>query len=426
MSGPAAVPGAVDVLTFGCRLNIVESEAMRALAIAAGERDLVIVNTCAVTGEAVRQARQAIRRVKRDRPGARVVVTGCASAIDPDAFAAMPEVERLIDNARKTSACVWNREGPPPEIAAAARGPGTARGLGTAGGPGTAGGRTRGFVEIQNGCDHRCTFCVIPFGRGASRSTPADAVVATVRGMVARGAGEVVLTGVDATSYAADGLALGGLVKRVLAEVPDLSRLRLSSIDCAEADRDLLDVIANDQRFMPHLHLSLQSGSDLILKRMRRRHGSAHAQALCRQVRALRPDIAFGADVIAGFPTETEANARETEAHVEACGIAFLHVFPYSARPNTPAARMPPVPGEVVRERAAKLRAGGERALRRHLDGWVGRSGPVLVERGGRGHLPDFTAVRVGPHPAGLVAVVVVADHNGRELLTATDVAAHR
>ncbi len=398
----------IEVITFGCRLNIVESEAMRAAAVAAGHRDLVIVNSCAVTGEAMRQGRQAIRRAARERPGAEIVVTGCAAEVEPS-FAALRGVTRRLPNAGKTAPAAWARPGgaPVPVLGAPSFG------------PDAAGRHTRAFVEIQNGCDHGCTFCVIPFGRGASRSTAPDRIVATIRGLVAGGAREAVLTGVDVTSYAApDGTRLGALLKQILRAVPDLPRLRLSSIDCIEADRDLLDVVADEPRFMPHLHLSLQSGADLILKRMKRRHSRAEAVTFCREIRALRPDVAFGADLIAGFPTETDHDAAQSLALVEDCGIAHLHVFPYSARPGTAAARMPAVAGDTIKARGAALRAAGDAALARYLAQHVGTRRVVLTERGGRGRTEDFSAVRLGDGIApGQLVEVDIAGHDGRELL---------
>ena len=404
--GLSAHPGGVEVVTFGCRLNIVESEAMRAAALAAGHADLVVVNSCAVTSEAVRQARQAIRRAARARPGADIVLTGCAAEVDAG-LRAMPEVTRVLPNAVKAEPAAWARPG---LVVAGPAAPSF--------GPQAAGGHTRGFVEIQNGCDHRCTFCVIPFGRGASRSRSPARVVADIRALVEAGTAEAVLTGVDVTSYEApDGTRLGALLKRILREVPELARLRLSSVDCIEADRDLLDVVADQPRFMPHLHLSLQHGADLILKRMKRRHSRAEAVAFCAEVRRLRPGMALGADLIAGFPTETEAHAAESLALVEDCGIAHLHVFPYSARPGTPAARMPAVPGEVVKARAAALRAVGAAALARHLDRHVGRRALVLAERGGRGRTEDFSPVRLGGETGpGRLVEVGIAGHDGREL----------
>ena len=395
----ATRPG-VEVLTFGCRLNIVESDAMRTAALTAGHRDLVVINSCAVTAEAVRQTRQAIRRAARDRPGTEIVVTGCAVEVD-DSLATMPEVSRIVPNLRKAAAETWTRSGlAPGEIVAP-----EAR-------------HTRGFVEIQNGCDHRCTFCIIPFGRGDSRSVPPELIVGLIRDLVATGTLEAVLTGVDITSYLApDGSRLGALVKRILRDVPDLARLRLSSIDCIEADRDLLDVIAGEPRFMPHLHLSLQSGSDLILKRMKRRHGRADAVGFCREIRRLRPEMAIGADLIAGFPTETEDHAEQSLDLIADCGISHLHVFPYSPRPGTPAARMPAVPGDVAKTRAARLRQAGDAALARHLDRHVGTRAPVLAERGGRGRTEDFSLVRLDDTVApGSIVQLDIARHDRHEL----------
>ena len=384
----------VEVLSFGCRLNIVESDAMRAAAEAGGVRDTVIVNTCAVTAEAARQGRQAIRRIKRERPASRVVVTGCASELEPARFRAMPEVDRLVGNLRKTAPETWGaRTGTVPLKAA----------------------HTRGFVEIQNGCDHRCTFCVIPFGRGASRAVAPDHVVQAIRREREAGARDVVLTGVDVTSYGWGEMGLGAMIKHVLRAVPDLERLRLSSIDCIEADANLLDVVTTEPRFMPHLHLSLQSGADLILKRMKRRHTRRDAVRFCDDLRRRRPDIVFGADLIVGFPTEIEAHFVDTLALVEDCGLAHLHVFPYSARPGTPAARMPAVDGLVVKERAARLRAAGAVALTRHLDRQVGRRLTVLTERGGRARTEDFTPVRLDDEPNRMVEIDIVA-HDGRDL----------
>ena len=369
----------VEVVTFGCRLNAAESEVIRREAERAGFTDTVVVNTCAVTAEAVRQARQAIRALRRERPQAKIVVTGCAAQTEPQTFVAMPEADRVLGNAEKLS-----RGG----VGASARGfrP-RRRAEGDRqrhhGGQETAAhlidafaGRTRAFVQVQNGCDHRCTFCIIPFGRGNSRSVPMGAVVEDVRRLVANGYREIVLTGVDITSYGADlpgAPKLGTLVKQILKHVPELKRLRLSSIDSVEADRDLLDALASDARLMPHLHLSLQSGDDLILKRMKRRHSRADAIAFCAQVRRLRPDMVFGADLIAGFPTETEDDVRRTRSISSTnAGLTHLHVFPFSPRPGTPAARMPQVARDIVKDRARRLRERGALALRRHLDAEVG------------------------------------------------------
>ncbi|GEP08929.1 tRNA (N(6)-L-threonylcarbamoyladenosine(37)-C(2))-methylthiotransferase MtaB [Methylobacterium gnaphalii] len=412
----------VETLTFGCRLNTVESEVMRGHALDhASGRDLVLVNTCAVTSEAGRQARKAIRKLARERPGAEIVVTGCGAEIEQTAYSEMPEVARLVGNADKLRAETWGgeeqsrtreimaeREAVPTRISGVS-------------------GHTRAFVPVQNGCDHRCTFCVIPFGRGNSRSVPVDDAVAQVRRIVAHGGREVVLTGVDLTAYGRDldpDLGLGRLVKAILAEVPDLARLRLSSIDSVEADDHLLDAFASEERLMPHLHLSLQAGDDMILKRMKRRHARADAIRFCETIRRLRPGTVFGADLIAGFPTETEAQFARSLDLVEECGLTHLHVFPYSPRPGTPAERMPQVAPDIVKSRAARLRDAGSDALVRHLDGEVGQSRQVLVERGGTGRTETFTSVRLGPvlerqvGPGDLVTVVIDG-HDGQRLSAA-------
>ncbi|SFD78635.1 tRNA (N(6)-L-threonylcarbamoyladenosine(37)-C(2))-methylthiotransferase MtaB [Methylobacterium sp. 13MFTsu3.1M2] len=407
---------AVETLTFGCRLNTVESEALRAHAAADG-RDRVVVNTCAVTAEAGRQARKAIRRIARERPGAEIVVTGCGAEVETEAYAAMPEVARLVGNAEKLRPEGWS---------AAATGPGAVMAARTAEPTRVeaVAGHTRAFVPVQNGCDHRCTFCVIPFGRGVSRSVPEADVIAQVETLVARGGREVVLTGVDLTAYGRDlagpAPSLGGLVRAILRAVPDLARLRLSSIDSVEADDALLAAIAEEERLMPHLHLSLQAGDDLILKRMKRRHLRADAIRFCETVRRLRPDIVLGADLIAGFPTETEAQFARSLDLVAECGLTHLHVFPYSPRPGTPAARMPPVAPDVIRARAARLREAGAGALRRHLDAQVGRRLTVLAERGGVGRSVDFTAVRLAADEApGTFHSIAIAGHDGARLIGA-------
>ncbi|MGU3449334.1 tRNA (N(6)-L-threonylcarbamoyladenosine(37)-C(2))-methylthiotransferase MtaB [Methylobacterium sp. 391_Methyba4] len=405
---------AVETLTFGCRLNTVESEALRAHAAADG-RDRVVVNTCAVTAEAGRQARKAIRRIARERPGAEIVVTGCGAEVETEAYAAMPEVARLVGNAEKLRPEGWSAAATGPGAVMAARMAEPTRIEAMAG-------HTRAFVPVQNGCDHRCTFCVIPFGRGVSRSVPVPDVVAQVETLVARGGREVVLTGVDLTAYGRDlaGPSLGGLVRSILRAVPDLPRLRLSSIDSVEADDALLAAIAEEERLMPHLHLSLQAGDDLILKRMKRRHLRADAIRFCETVRRLRPDMVFGADLIAGFPTETEAQFARSLDLVAECGLTHLHVFPYSPRPGTPAARMPPVAADAIRARAARLRAAGADALRRHLDAQVGRRLTVLAERGGTGRSADFTAVRLSDALApGTFHSVAIASHDGARLIAA-------
>jgi len=420
----------VDVATFGCRLNAFESEVIRREAERAGLADVIVINSCAVTNEAVAQARQSIRRLRRERPDARIVVTGCAAQTQPAMFAAMPEVDRVLGNDDKLQAAAWRAA-----RTALQRGPDF--GLGgeekiavadimavTAMAPhlveGFQAGLPRVFVQVQNGCDHRCTFCIIPYGRGNSRSVPMGSVVEQVRTLAERGHAEIVLTGVDLTSYGADlpgAPKLGMLVKRILRYVPDLQRLRISSIDSIEADRDLLDVIASEERLMPHLHLSLQAGDDLVLKRMKRRHSRADAIAFCAKARRLRPDIVFGADLIAGFPTETEEMFARSQALVEECGLTFLHVFPYSPRPGTPAARMPQVAGAVIRDRAKRLRATGAAALRRRLDAEIGRRRHVLIESATQGRTEHFMPVAVSGGVAGEVRAMTVTGHDGVRLL---------
>ncbi len=410
----------VEIITFGCRLNAYESEVMRKHASAAGLSQAVIVNTCAVTGEAVRQARQAIRKARRAHPGAKIVVTGCAAQIDPGAFARMAEVDHVIGNREKTECrtfeglahadtekVVVNDIMSVTETASH-----LIDGFGT---------RARAYVQIQNGCDHRCTFCIIPFGRGPSRSVPAGEVVAQVRRLVENGYAEIVLTGVDITAYGRDlpgGMTLGKLVKTVLKLVPELPRLRLSSIDSVEADLALMAAIAEEERLMPHLHLSLQAGDDLTLKRMKRRHSRADAVAFCAEVRRLRPDVVFGADLIAGFPTETDAMFEGSLSLVDDCGLTFLHVFPFSAREGTPAALMPQVPGPVIAERAAKLRAKGMAALKAHLAKSKGRRIEVLMENEAHGRAADFTPVTLDArHRAGALVDAVVEGDDGTSLV---------
>jgi threonylcarbamoyladenosine tRNA methylthiotransferase MtaB len=404
-----------EILTFGCRLNAYESVAMRDLAVQAGQGDAIIVNTCAVTAEAERQARQAIRRAARENPGRRIIVTGCAAQIAPGDWAALPGVARVLGNAEKLKAESWaalDTPAPVTDIMAAS---------GTAAHPVTDfAGRARAFVQVQQGCDHRCTFCVIPYGRGPSRSVPVGAIVDQVRALVARGHAEVVLTGVDITSYGADlpgAPTLGQMARRLLALVPALKRLRLSSLDPVEMDADLWRLVAEEPRLMPHLHLSLQHGDDVILKRMRRRHLRADAEALCDRARRLRPDIAFGADLIAGFPTETEAHFAAMLEMVERCGLTFLHVFAFSERPGTPAARMPQVPKPLRRERALRLREAGRRAARRFFDSRIGMVEEVLLEGPDRGHSAHFAPVRLageqGRHGELRALRVVAAEDDG-------------
>jgi threonylcarbamoyladenosine tRNA methylthiotransferase MtaB len=380
----------VDVITFGCRLNAYESEAIKVRA--AGLENTVIVNTCAVTAEAVRQSRQQIRKLRRERPGVRIVVTGCAAQTDPDGYAKMPEVDFVLGNSDKLDpkayaftagervrvGDIMSVKETAPQFVESFEG------------------RARAFLQVQNGCDHRCTFCIIPYGRGNSRSVGMGAVVDEARRLAANGYGEIVLTGVDLTSYGADlpgKPTLGALVRKILKLVPELKRLRISSIDSVEADGELMAAIAEEERLMPHFHLSVQSGDDLILKRMKRRHARSHTIAFCQEVLRRRPEAAFGADLIAGFPTETEAMFDSTLALVDEAGLAMLHVFPFSPRQGTPAARMPQVPRDVVKERAARLRAKGAEALDRHLAAMVGSAQTLLVEKPGLGRTPSFVPV---------------------------------
>jgi threonylcarbamoyladenosine tRNA methylthiotransferase MtaB len=421
----------VDVVTFGCRLNAYEGEVIRRHAHGAGLAEAVIVNTCAVTEEAVRQSRQAIRSLKRQRPGTPIVVTGCAAQVAPESFAQMAEVALVLGNQEKVSARAWREHG-----AALARGcfdvaadekiavndimavRQTAAHLVDG-----LEGRARAFVQVQNGCDHRCTFCIIPYGRGNSRSVPMGEVIAQVRTLCARGYREIVLTGVDLTSYGTNlpgTPKLGTVVKQIFKHVPEVGRLRLSSIDSVEADRELLDAFAAEARLMPHLHLSLQAGDDLILKRMKRRHSRADAIAFCETMRRLRPDVVFGADVIAGFPTETEEMFARSLDLVDACDLTHLHVFPFSPRPGTPAARMPQNKREVIKDRVLRLREKGEAALRRHLEAQVGTRRQLLVESPDTGRTEHFTRARLtAPAEPGMILDVTVAGHDGRQLLAA-------
>ncbi|MEO0388399.1 MAG: tRNA (N(6)-L-threonylcarbamoyladenosine(37)-C(2))-methylthiotransferase MtaB [Pseudomonadota bacterium] len=408
--------------TFGCRLNAYETEAMRDLAEKAGARDLVVVNTCAVTGEAVRQSRQRIRKLRRENPEAEIVVTGCAAQTEPETYAKMGEVDRVIGNLEKMRPETWDRLAAPDFIGPTERVAvdDILSATETAGhlidGFGT---RARAYVQIQNGCDHRCTFCIIPYGRGNARSVPAGEVVAQIARLSDRGYREVVLTGVDLTSWGTDlpgAPRLGDLVQRILRLVPGLPRLRLSSIDSIEADPALIEAITGEARLMPHLHLSLQAGDDLILKRMKRRHLRDDAIALCDTLRAKRPDIVFGADLIAGFPTETEAMFENSLRLVEACGLTWLHVFPYSPRKGTPAARMPQVAGPAIRARAARLRALGQARQAAYLASVVGRRAPVLMEAPRKGRTPQFAEVTfTADQPVGQI---VEADLTGATATT--------
>ncbi|HVV28585.1 MAG TPA: tRNA (N(6)-L-threonylcarbamoyladenosine(37)-C(2))-methylthiotransferase MtaB [Rhizomicrobium sp.] len=422
----------VDVVTFGCRLNAYESEAIRARAREAQLRDAVVVNTCAVTAEAVRQSRQAIRRLKRENPQARIIVTGCAAQTEPQTYADMAEVDAVIGNAEKLTAQAYADFG----VGKAER----IRVNDIMSVRETAaqmvdhaddffGGRSRAFLQVQNGCDHRCTFCIIPYGRGNSRSVPMGAVVAETGRLVGNGFAEIVLTGVDLTSYGADlpgAPTLGALVAKILKLVPGLKRLRLSSIDSIEADPALMRAIAEEERLMPHFHLSVQSGDDMILKRMKRRHARADTIAFCQAVRRLRPEAAFGADLIAGFPTETEEMFENTLRLVEDAGLSFLHVFPFSPRRGTPAARMPQLGRALVKERAARLRARGQQAQAARLDAMKGTRQTLLVETsaadGGMGRTPCFTPVafdRLNAHP-GALAEVRITGRRGEQLVGAS------
>jgi threonylcarbamoyladenosine tRNA methylthiotransferase MtaB len=405
------------IITFGCRLNIYESEAMAEHVRAAGLDDAIVVNTCAVTAEAVRQARQAIRRARRENPQARIIVTGCAAQTEPETFAEMGEVDHVIGNDEKMRPAVYlalaaqeTERVQVNDIMAVRE---TAHHL-------VAGfNSVRAYVQIQNGCDHRCTFCIIPYGRGPSRSVPAGEVVAQVRTLVERGHREVVLTGVDITAYGADlpgEMTLGKLTRKILKLVPELPRLRLSSIDTIEADDALMAALAEEERLMPHLHLSLQAGDDMILKRMKRRHSREAAVAFCAEARRLRPDVVFGADIIAGFPTETDEMFANSVSMIDDCGLSFLHVFPFSPRRGTPAARMPQVARPVVKERAERLREAGKAAQTAFLASCRGRRIEVLMEQGAGGRTPHFAEITLDRAcaPGSLVTAAVTGHERGR------------
>ena len=399
----------IDVVNFGCRLNIYEGEGMKQQAHAAGLRDAIIFNSCAVTSEAERQVRQAIRKARKEHPEAKIIVTGCSAQAHPDMYAGMAEVNLVLGNQEKLESKNYG--------AAASEGmilvndimsvKETASHMVT-----SFDGKARAFVQVQNGCDHRCTFCIIPFGRGNSRSVPMGDIVKEVRGLVAAGYKEVVLTGVDISDYG-NGLpgapTLGQMIRRLVALVPELPRLRVSSIDAVEVDDDMYDLLANEPRLMPHMHISLQSGDDMILKRMKRRHSRQDALDFCAKVRKLRPDVVFGADIIAGFPTETDEMFANTLAMVDEADLIYLHVFPYSARSGTPAARMPQLPKAVRKDRAAQLRAAGARQLENYLQSQVGKTARVLVETKSVGHTEHFAPVTLDREcvPGSLVEVAV-------------------
>jgi len=420
----------VEIVTFGCRLNAFESEVVGVEAERAGLTDTIVINSCAVTSEAVAQARQSIRRLKRERPEVRIVVTGCAAQTQPEMFGSMAEVDRVVGNDDKMRGETWLKTraafdtepkfGIPAGEKIAVADIMAVREMAPHLLEGFQKGLPRAFVQVQNGCDHRCTFCIIPYGRGNSRSVPMGAVVAQVRTLVERGHAEIVLTGVDLTSYGADlpgTPKLGQLTKQILRHVPELKRLRISSVDSIEVDSDLFDVIAGDDRLMPHLHLSLQSGDDLVLKRMKRRHLRQDAIDFCSRVRRLRPDIALGADIIAGFPTETEEMFSRSLDLIEACELTFLHVFPYSPRPGTPASRMPQVAGDQIRDRARRLRAAGEAALRKRLASEIGATRQVLIESATQGRTEHFLPVAISGEAPGAVRAVVVKGSDGARLM---------
>ncbi len=408
--------------TLGCRLNAYETEAMKDLSAAAGLDNAVVINTCAVTAEAVRKARQEIRKLRRENPTATLIVTGCAAQTEPETFAAMPEVDRVIGNTEKMQPTTWRglaadfvgetEKVQVDDIMSVTETAGhLIDGFGT---------RSRAYVQVQNGCDHRCTFCIIPFGRGNSRSVPAGVVVDQIKRLVDRGYNEVVLTGVDLTSWGADLPAtprLGDLVMRILKLVPDLPRLRISSIDSIEVDDNLMQAIATEPRLMPHLHLSLQHGDDLILKRMKRRHLRDDAIRFAEEARALRPDMTFGADIIAGFPTETEAHFQNSLRLVAECGLTWLHVFPYSPRQGTPAARMPQVDGATIKARAARLRMSGDAQVALHLGQQMGQKHHILMENPRMGRTAQFTEVSfANDQPEGQIVTATIIGHDKRQL----------
>jgi threonylcarbamoyladenosine tRNA methylthiotransferase MtaB len=417
---------APEIVTFGCRLNAFESDLIRRAAGEAGLADTVIINTCAVTAEAERQARQAIRRVRREHPAARIIVTGCSATLSPARYAALPEVDLVLDNEAKLRAESYRKQPLTPTLSPQAgrgsalesfpsprlRGEGAER---SEAGEGRS--RARAYLQVQQGCDHRCTFCIIPYARGPSRSVAVLDIIAQARTLVAAGSSEIVLTGVDLTSYGSDlplGPSLGAMARQILVAVPELKRLRLSSLDPSEIDDELWSLFATQPRLMPHLHLSLQAGDDLILKRMKRRHSRRQAIETARRARALRPEMAIGADLIAGFPTEDEAMFRRSLDLVEECGVAFLHVFPYSTREGTPAARMPAVAPEIVRERAARLREAGAKALAADLARRIGTSGEVQIEKPGHGRAAFYAAVACPPDVAGIQTMRFTAAGDGK------------
>ncbi|MES2435454.1 MAG: tRNA (N(6)-L-threonylcarbamoyladenosine(37)-C(2))-methylthiotransferase MtaB [Pseudomonadota bacterium] len=421
MNAPISTPPIFA--TLGCRLNAYETEAMKELAAAAGIQGAVVVNTCAVTAEAVRKAKQEIRKLARENPGAQIIVTGCAAQTEPETFAAMAEVTKVIGNTEKMQAATWQSLKAPDLIGQTERiqVDDIMSVKETAGHLIDGFGRHRAYVQVQNGCDHRCTFCIIPYGRGNSRSVPAGVVVEQIKRLVDKGFNEVVLTGVDLTSWGADLPAtprLGDLVMRILRLVPDLPRLRISSIDSIEADDALMEAIATEPRLMPHLHLSLQAGDDMILKRMKRRHLRDDAIRFCEDALKLRPEMIFGADIIAGFPTETEDMFQNSLKLVTDCNLTFLHVFPFSPRKGTPAARMPQLQGPEIKSRAARLRAAGDAALARHLTAQLGQTHRILLEGPRMGRTEQFTEVSFTmDQPEGQILTATIRGIEGTRLL---------
>lgn len=407
----------IELVTFGCRLNTYESEVMRAHAEKAGLTDTLIINTCAVTAEAERQARQSIRRLKRENPGKRIIVTGCAAQIHPEDFTAMPEVDAVLGNEEKLHAGSYLKlESEPAQVNDIMSVTETASHM-----VASFDGKSRAFIQVQNGCNHRCTFCIIPYGRGNSRSVPIGEITAQVRLLVEKGYNEIVITGVDVSDYGKDlpgAPTLGQMLRRVLAAVPGLKRLRLSSIDAVEVDADLKRLIAEEPRLMPHLHISLQAGDDMVLKRMKRRHLRKDIVTFCDEMRVLRPDIVFGADIIAGFPTETEEMFQNTLNLVDEVALTYLHVFPYSARKGTPAARMPQVKKELRKERAARLREAGERQVQAYLQAQLGKRDEIVIEQDGTGRTRGFAPVKLTtPKQAGELWPVQITGVSGGMLL---------
>jgi threonylcarbamoyladenosine tRNA methylthiotransferase MtaB len=404
------MPAQPEVQTFGCRLNVYESEVMKTHARNAGMEDAIIFNTCAVTAEAERQARQAIRRARRENPNAKIIVTGCSAQIKPESYADMPEVDQVIGNDLKLKAETWGANAPAQKVIV-----NDIMSVRETAGHLLEGfeGHARAFIQVQNGCDHRCTFCIIPYGRGNSRSVPVDEIVTQVRTLVERGYNEIVLSGVDVTSYGKDlqgTPSLGQMMTDIFDEVPELPRLRMSSLDPVEIDDDLWRLIAEQPRLMPHLHLSMQAGDDMILKRMKRRHSRQDMMDVCKYARELRPDIVFGADIIAGFPTETDEMFENTYKLVEECDLTFLHVFPYSARTGTPAAKMPQVNGEIIKQRAAALRQLGNLQLSRFLYKHTRGHVPVVIENGNLGRTPHFAEVEISDNvPLGALVSVSIS-----------------